>query len=213
MVRLEERYGRFRFIPRFDPVEELISCILSQHSSDATSFPTFTRLMERFPDWDAMASAPPEAIIEVIRPAGLPQQKAKAIQASLRAIQERFGEITLWPLLNADPIESRKWLQSLPGIGPKTASIVLCFALGLHAIPVDTHVHRVALRLGLLAPGTNEVAAHDHLLKLVPEELAFRFHTTLIQHGRQLCRAPKPICERCPLVEDCPSAKKFRRAA
>lgn len=201
--RLETRYGRARHIPRFEPMDELVSCILSQHSSDASSFPAFTRLKERYPEWEDAATAPPEELADTIRKAGLANQKAKSIQACLRAIHERNGDYTLEPLRTMPMRQARAWLMELPGVGPKTASIVLCFCFGMGAIPVDTHIYRVSWRLGVIPDTINENKAHDALLEIVPEELAFKYHTLLIQHGRMTCRAPLPLCERCPVTDLC----------
>ena len=201
--RLEEVYGKPRFISRFDPMEELVSCILSQHTADANSFPAFTNLRETFATWQDVVDAGPEAVAPVIRRAGLANQKAKSIVACLRAIHEQNGDYTLENLRDMPMREGRKWLESLPGVGPKTASIVLCFSFGMGAIPVDTHVYRVSWRIGLISPKIDEKKAHDALLELVPPELAFRFHVALIQHGRQTCKAPFPDCERCTIREHC----------
>lgn len=219
--RLEQVYGRPRFISRFDPMEELVSCILSQHTADANSFPAFRELREAFPDWADVVSAGPDAVAPVIRRAGLANQKAKAIVRALEAIHRAYGEYTLEPLRELPTLQARDWLMTLPGVGPKTASIVLCFAFGREAIPVDTHVFRVSGRLGLLAEKDDEKKAHDRLLAVVPGELAFRFHVALIQHGRKTCRAPIPVCAECPLTDLCPwfkavgpeKAKAAQRAA
>ncbi len=196
-------YGRTRIGARFSPMDELVSCILSQHTSDANSFPTFTRLLEQFPSWSAMAEATEEEIALVIAQAGLARQKSKAISGSLRRIYEQFGAYSLDALRAWEPAVAREWLQSLPGVGPKTASIVLCFAFGKHAIPVDTHVFRVSWRLGLISKSIGENRAHNVLQDLVPHGLAFRYHTALIQHGRKTCRAKSPSCEACVLRANC----------
>ena len=201
---LEAVYGRTRFIPRFAPMEELISCILSQSSSDTSSFPAFTRLRAAFPDWAAMAAAPPDQIAPFIKAAGLVNQKTKAIQGCLREIEARTGGFDLEILRGMPDSEAMAWLTSLPGVGHKTASIVLCFAFGRPAIPVDTHVHRVSRRLGWTGPKSSDSKAHKELLALVPPADAWRFHILLIQHGRTLCKAPTPLCSGCPLL-DCPS--------
>ncbi len=218
--RLEQVYGRPRMISRFDPMEELVSCILSQHTSDANSFPAFTRLREHFVDWDAVAHAPAPELADVIRGAGLANQKTKSIQACLREIKQRTGEYSLESLRGMSMQDARQWLMSLPGVGPKTAAIVLCFAFGQPAIPVDTHVYRVSWRLGLIPEKLGEGKAHDELLRLVPPELAFRFHVALIQHGRKVCRAPKPLCPNCGISDLCKwfseryrSGEKKRRIA
>ncbi len=187
-------------------MEELISCILSQHTSDINSFPAFTRLREHFPDWDELAKAHSAQISKIIQNAGLANQKAKGIQACLLEIKNKIGSYDLSFLRSLEMNEARSWLESLPWVGPKTASIVLAFSFGMPAIPVDTHIFRVSKRLGLLDEGTSEGKSHDALLKLVPEDCAFRFHCLLIEHGRKTCRARSPLCEICILNRECPSA-------
>jgi endonuclease-3 len=201
--KLEAVYGKPRHISRFDPMEELISCILSQHTTDSNSFPAFMRLRERYRDWDEVSRADPEELASVIRSAGLANNKTKSIQACLKEIHRRQGEYSIDFLKEMKREDAMEWLMSLPGVGPKTASIVLCFSFGIDAIPVDTHVYRVGWRLGLYPKTTGEVKAHQILLKLVPPGLAFAFHVTFIQHGRQVCRAPIPLCERCVITEYC----------
>lgn len=205
---LEELHGRPRFVNRFDPMEELVSCILSQHSADANSFPAFMKLRSTYPDWEVVAALPESELADVIRKAGLANQKARSIKASLKAIHDATGEYSLEHLRSMTLDAARTWLLKLPGVGPKTAAIVLCFAFGRHAIPVDTHVHRVGVRLGLIPFGMDENKAHDWTLEVVPEDMAFRFHVTLIQHGRKVCRAPKPLCQNCPVTDSCLAFRK-----
>lgn len=200
---LEAQYGVPEWEPRFSPMDELVSCILSQHTSDANSFPAFYRLKERFPTWQEVVAAGPEAVANVVRSAGLANQKARSIVACLNAIRQRNGGYSIDNLKGTPLREARKWLEELPGVGPKTASIVLCFSFGLGAIPVDTHIYRVAWRLGLIPEGIGEAKAHDRLLEVVPEDLAFRFHVALIRHGRAVCKAPLPKCEQCAVAESC----------
>ncbi|HXH60690.1 MAG TPA: endonuclease III, partial [Fimbriimonadaceae bacterium] len=192
---LEERYGRARFVSRFDPVDELVSCILSQHTADANSFPAFTRLRATFPEWQQVVDAGPERVADVVRKAGLANQKARSIINALKEVHRRVGGYSLEPLRAMEMRDARDWLMSLPGVGPKTASIVLCFSFGMAAIPVDTHVFRVSKRLGFVPEGADEKKAHDLLLEVVEPEDAFRYHTTLIQHGRKTCRAQRPLCD------------------
>ena len=187
---LETQYGWPRYVNRFDPVDELICCILSQHSADANSFPAFTLLRSTLPEWEDVVQAGPERVAEIVKGAGLANQKGKFIVGSLKALNEAFGDYTLDPLRVMPVPEAMAWLQTLPGVGPKTAAIVLCFGFGKGVIPVDTHVHRVSMRLGLIGPKTTANQAHDDLLKVVPAELAFAYHSLLIQHGRMVCRAP-----------------------
>ena len=201
---LETQYGWPRYVNRFDPVDELICCILSQHSADANSFPAFTLLRATLPEWEDVVQAGPERVAEIVKGAGLANQKGKFIVGSLKALNEAFGDYTLDPLRLMPVPEAMAWLQTLPGVGPKTAAIVLCFGFGKGVIPVDTHVHRVSMRLGLIGPKTTANQAHDDLLKVVPAELAFAYHSLLIQHGRMVCRAPRPRCAECVVVAQCP---------
>lgn len=200
---LERIHGRARHLPRFDPMDELVSCILSQHTADANSFPAFTRLKETFNDWQDVVNAGPERLADVIREAGLANQKARNIIKTLQTIHDRTGAFSLEELRNMPTEEANDWLLELPGVGPKTAAIVLCFAMGRNKIPVDTHVYRVSWRLGLVPEGLGETKTQTVLEQIVPPTLSFRFHTALIQHGRTICRAPTPLCERCPLTAQC----------
>jgi endonuclease-3 len=160
-------------------------------------------MREQFADWDQVASLTQQELADVIRKAGLANQKAKSILAVLKEIKNRFGDYTLEPLRKMEMEDARRWLLSLPGVGPKTAAIVLCFSFGKPAIPVDTHVFRVSWRLGIIDKKIGESKAHGALEAVVPNDLAFRFHTALIQHGRQTCKAPKPNCERCVVRRVC----------
>jgi endonuclease-3 len=161
------------------------------------------RLQERFSTWEEVRDAPEEAVVDAIRPAGLGPTKAPRIQGALRRITEKEGEISLDFLRDATTEEAREWLTDLPGVGPKTAAIVLCFALGKPAFPVDTHVHRVSGRLGLIPEGTSREKAHDVLEDIVPEEIYYPFHLNLIAHGRAICHSRNPECERCVVRESC----------
>ncbi|WP_231723996.1 endonuclease III domain-containing protein [Chthonomonas calidirosea] len=201
--RLEACYGVPEWQPRMSPLDELISCILSQHTSDANSFRAFGQLKERFCSWEAVEQAPTKELADTIRSGGLADSKAARIQAVLRTIREKVGAYDLNFLRQMPDDEARRWLMALPGVGPKTAAIVLCFALGRPVIPVDTHVFRVAWRLGLIEKRVGESKAHDLLQALVPPELIYRFHVALIEHGRRVCKALRPRCEVCPLTDLC----------
>ncbi|CCW35758.1 predicted endoIII-related endonuclease [Chthonomonas calidirosea] len=201
--RLEACYGVPEWQPRMSPLDELISCILSQHTSDANSFRAFGQLKERFCSWEAVEQAPTKELADTIRSGGLADSKAARIQAVLRTIREKVGAYDLDFLRQMPDDEARRWLMALPGVGPKTAAIVLCFALGRPVIPVDTHVFRVAWRLGLIEKRVGESKAHDLLQALVPPELIYRFHVALIEHGRRVCKALRPRCEVCPLTDLC----------
>lgn len=204
VARLAPLYGMPVLQPSNDPVAELVLTILSQNTSDTNSGRAFIALMRHFPSWKAIAEAPLEAIETAIQPGGLARQKAPRIKATLQAIEARSPDFDLRFLRTIPLDEARAWLRSLPGVGPKTAACVLLFALGLPALPVDTHVERVAKRLGLIPQATTPERAHDLLEALVDPADYYPFHMLLIKHGRRTCSARRPACERCPLVE-CPS--------
>ena len=207
---LLSEYGDHPWRPR-DPVATLVTTILSQNTNDVNRDRAFERLRERFPTWEAVRDAPLEQLVEAVRPAGLAPTKAPRIQEALRRItEERIteergerGEIGLGFLNGMGLGEAREWLLSIPGVGPKTAAIVLLFALGKPAFPVDTHVHRVTRRLGLIPDRTSREKAHQLLEQLAPPEIYYSFHLNLIAHGRAVCHARNPECARCILQNDC----------
>jgi endonuclease-3 len=201
---LDEEYGRVEPRPHGDAVSELALTLLSQHTSDHNSGRAFHRLLEHFEDWDAIVAAPTAEVEEAIRPGGLAQTKAPRLQQLLAEVRERADGYDL-PFLQTMPIdEAKAWLQALPGVGPKTAACVLLFALGRPALPVDTHVERVAKRLGLVPPKMAAAKAHDALEALLEPEQMYAFHVDLIQHGRRTCHARSPNCEACVLRARCP---------
>ena len=204
-----ERLAEQRGVPdwtgcRGDPLAELVATILSQHTSDLNSERAFAALVARFPTWQEVLDADPSALADAIRSGGLAEVKARRIQAVLAAIQADRGELDLEFLRAAPTDEARRYLEELPGVGPKTAACVLVFALEQPAVPVDTHVYRVARRLGLIPVSMGADGAHAALDQQVPPRLRYAFHVLLIQHGREICRAQRPLCERCPLLDVCP---------
>lgn len=200
---LNEMYGYPVWRQALPPVDEMVNTILSQNTSDTNRDVAFNRLREAFPDWPAVRDADPEAVIEAIRPAGLANQKGPRIQAALQHLTETQGEISLDHLADMPTDEAKAWLTAINGIGPKTAAIVLLFAFNKPAFPVDTHVHRVTKRLGLIGPKVGREKAHDELEKIVPPEDFYAFHLQIIQHGREMCHARNPMCEVCPLMIEC----------
>ncbi len=200
---LKELYGEPTWRPHLPPVDELVNTILSQNTNDVNRDVAFEQMRTRFPTWELVRDAPLEALIEAIRPAGLAQQKAPRIQNALRELTKQRGEITLDFVAQMPLEEARVWLLALPGVGPKTAAIVLLFALGRPAFPVDTHVHRVTGRLGLIPPGMSADKAHQHLEQLAPPEHYYALHLNLIRHGREVCHARKPNCAACALRPFC----------
>jgi endonuclease-3 len=195
-------YGEPKWHPR-DPVASLVNTILSQNTNDVNRDRAFDQMRERLPTWEAVRDAPLEELVDAVRPAGLAPTKAPRIQEALRRITAEQGEISLDFLADLPVEEARAWLLSIPGVGPKTAAIVLLFALGKPAFPVDTHVHRVTRRLGLIPDKTSREKAHHLLEALVPPDLYYPFHLNIIAHGRAVCHARSPQHEQCILREQC----------
>ena len=193
-----------------DPVTELVLTLLSQNTSDTNSGRAFQQLLKRYPDWDAVLEAPVEELEETIRPGGLARTKAPRMQALLSQLRDRLGpEWDASRLVDMPISEAKRWLTELPGVGPKTAACVLLFSLGRPALPVDTHVHRVAQRLGLIGAKVAAVPAHDMLEAQLPSGRYYDFHVTLIRHGRRVCHKQRPRCKECVLLDRCPGADEF----
>jgi endonuclease III len=207
--RLDRAHGSLDPPRRLDPLEELILTILSQNTSDVNRDRAYEALRRRYPTWEELAAAPESGVVEAIRPGGLANTKAPRILRVLRELRDREGRLDLSWMREAPDDEVVGYLTSLPGVGRKTAACVLAFALERPALPVDTHVHRVATRLGLLTEGTSADRAHDLLEALVPPDMRVSMHVGLIRHGRAVCRAARPRCEACPLRDLCPSAAMF----
>jgi endonuclease-3 len=199
---LEAYHGRKNFKPH-DGMDELVSCILSQNTTDANRDRAFDALKARYASWDEVANADPNELIDTIRPAGLANSKGPNIQATLRAIHAERGEYNIDFLTALPPIEAINWLLTLPGVGRKTASIVLCFGYGMAAFPVDTHVLRVGQRIGFLPPRITADNAHLVMEAIVPPEDYYSFHLQLIYHGRRVCKARAPLCSLCPIQQWC----------
>ena len=186
-----------------DPTGELIGTILAQHTSDINSGRAYLALREAFPTWDAVLEVDEADLADVIRAGGLANIKARRIQQCLSAIRDRYGNVDLTHLRSAELDDARAELMSLPGVGPKTAACVLLFSLGQPAIPVDTHVHRVSGRLGLIGSKVTADAAHIVLAALVAPADAHAIHVGLVRHGRQVCKALRPLCAVCALADVC----------
>ena len=200
---LVEKYGEPTWRQHLPPVDELVSTILSQSTSDINRDKGFYALKERYADWESVSSAPEAEIIETIRPAGLANQKGPRIQAALRYVQDKRGEINLDFLADLPLAEAKKWLTNIKGIGPKTAAIILLFAFDRPAFPVDTHVHRITRRLGLIGPKVTADKAHPILENIGEPDTFYPLHLNLIRHGRETCLARNPKCRQCPLQSDC----------
>lgn len=200
---LEERYGEKHNTPDGDPLDGLVGTILSQATSDVNSGRAHRALRAAYPTWEAVLAAPEDELADVIRSGGLANLKARRIQETLAALKEAQGKLDL-SLLDDLPLEEAlAWLRRLPGVGPKTAACVLLFDLGRPALPVDTHVHRIAKRLGLIGPKVSAERAHSELQAQLEPDQVYEFHINMIQHGKRVCRAPLPRCAECPLTIVC----------
>lgn len=201
--RLVQAYGPRTLRAGRDPLAELVLTILSQNTTDRNSGRAYRQLRAQFKTWDDVLDAPVEDVYEVIKVAGLGRIKAPRIQNALAEILIRRGALNLDFLDDLPISEGKRWLTSLDGIGPKTAACVLLFALGKPALPVDTHVHRVSKRLGLIGNKVGADAAHELLEQALPPEDIYAFHVDMIQHGRRVCHAQRPTCGGCPLNDMC----------
>jgi endonuclease III len=206
---LDDFYGRPVLSPRYPPVDELVFTVLSQNTADVNTERTFASLKARFPQWTAARDAAPEQIEDAIALGGLAHTKAPRIKKILEAISDRTGEPDLGVLDELGDEEAQEYLTSLPGVGPKTAACVLLFSLGRPVMPVDTHVHRIARRLGIIDGKVTAEQAHGLLTELAgrddPAQI-YAAHVDFVRHGRRICHARRPACGECPLAGICPSA-------
>ncbi len=202
--RLRTAHGTVEYPEAMPVLDELVATILSQNTTDANSDAAFQRLVSHFGTWDAVRRARVATIAAAIRVAGLQRQKAECIKQLLQTIRRQRGELSLEFLRDVTPSEALAYLRSFPGVGPKTAACVLLFACRQPVLPVDTHVHRLSLRLGLVPSGTSAVKAHELLAEIVPARHVLESHVLLIRHGRRVCHARHPECPTCPLLDACP---------
>jgi endonuclease-3 len=203
---LEQEYGPRKWQPDRGPIDVLIGTILSQNTSDTNSGRAFASLKASFDSWEAVASAPAEHIARVIKSGGLSQIKAVRIKQVLEQIEKEQGCISLDYLKAMNMAEAEDYLMRLPGVGHKTASCVLLFSLGKPSLPVDTHVFRVAKRLELIDSRVSVEKAHSLLQEQIPYSKVYQFHIHMIEHGRQICHARQPRCNRCILRSICSSS-------
>jgi endonuclease-3 len=207
--RLRAVYGIPRMKPHGDGIAELILTVLSQSTNDRNRDVAYLRLRERLPAWEQVRDAPLAEVEEAIRPGGISKVKSARIQAILQAISDGPGELSLDWLARAPIAEARDYLTALPGVGRKTAACVLLFAYGLREVPVDTHVSRVGMRLGLLRARAPFQELHDEMLSLTPPGQELELHVNLLRHGRRTCHARAPACRECALARMCPSRELF----
>jgi endonuclease-3 len=196
----------------FDPLSELVSSLLSHRTRNADSGRAYKALRARYPEWEEVLAAPVDQVEETIRGVTWPEQKAPRIQAVLRAIRERHGALSLDFLADMPVTDARAWLESIPGIGPKTSAAVLSFStLRKAALPVDSHHHRVAQRTGLIGKSVDVGPSHAALAALLPEDWdaqqVYDNHEVMMLHGQQCCYFQNPACGRCAILELCPTGQ------
>jgi len=202
--RLVKAYGTPPPPRHLPPLEELVLTVLSQHTSDTNRDRAYADLRRRFADWDEVADAPLPALARAIRRGGLGPTKAVRIRAMLRGIRD--GGVPLDDRAFTAMTDQGLWdtLVALPGVGPKTAACVLLFSLDRPFFPVDTHVHRVAKRLGLVPARADAVATQASFQESVADDEMYPLHMNLIRHGREVCMAQRPRCSECVLRDLCP---------
>jgi endonuclease III len=202
---LLQTYGELPLVPRRSPMRELISTMLSHRTNHANEEMAYEQMWKRFGSWEAIRDAPVDELTEAISTSTFPEAKAPNIKRALAQIIENRGEASIDFLQELPWEEGLAWLISLPGVGVKTATLVLLFCFAKPVLPVDTHVHRISIRLGLISSKTTAEAAHSILLSLFPPDpyILFNFHKAMLKHGQRLCTYNNPKCDKCPLLPLC----------
>jgi endonuclease III len=204
-LRLMELYGEQDHYTRRDPMHELISTILSQRTNYANEKLAYETMWSRFGSWKGIRDAPVDELTTAISASNYPEQKAPRIKEVLRRIIAEHGEANIDFLADMPLDEAMKWLLALPGVGLKTATLVLLFYFKKPVLPVDTHVHRVSQRVGMIGAKVTHDKAHAILLDMLPPDpkLLFNFHKHFFWHGQRTCTWFNPVCGQCPLQDIC----------
>lgn len=200
---LRETYGKPELKKSLPPLDELMSTILSQNTTDANRDAAYESLRSRFPTWEEVRDADEEDVIVAVRVAGLANQKGPRMQKILRGITGERGSLDMEFLRDLPPEKVYGWLINKEGVGPKTASVVMLMSLDIPAFPVDTHVYRVCGRLRLRPSDMSAEEAHEYLAGIFRPEYYFTLHLNMIRLGREICKARKPKCPSCPLQDIC----------
>lgn len=210
--RTEAHFGRqSRFSDR-PALDRLIATILSQRTTYANEKKAFDRMMEQFGDWQGIMEAPEDELTQAISSSSYPEVKAPRIQQILRQVKEERGNFNLSFLGEIPLQEAIDWLMALPGVGHKTSAFVMLFSFRKPVLPVDTHVHRVSQRLGIIGPKVTEAKAHQLLLQMLPADAneLLNFHKLFFKHGQRICTWSRPKCEECYLTDVCDYYDKKR---
>jgi endonuclease III len=202
---LNDAYKRLELYSRRDPMHELISTMLSHRTTHADEEKAYTTMLDRFGDWEGIMQADTEELAEAIKTTRYPEQKAPQIKETLRIIKADRGDFNIDFLAGLPIDEAMGWLTKLPGVGPKTATLLLLFNFHKPVMPVDTHVFRISQRIGIIGAKATANKAHDILLELLPPDPLelFNFHVHMLRHGQRVCTYYTPKCEKCVLSSIC----------
>jgi endonuclease-3 len=203
--QLDKEYGRQEWTPRYSPIDELVFTILSQNTTDINAGRALDSLMARMPEWEQVATAHVTSIAGAIRSGGLADTKAHYIKDTLAGIIAEQGRLDLGFLEEMSDREALDYLTRFRGVGIKTASCVLLFAMGRPVMPVDTHVFRINNRLDFIGDGVSRDAAHGLMTAITPAEDIYTYHVNTVTHGRRVCKAREPLCGQCVIRSLCPS--------
>lgn len=205
LQRMEAQLGRQTRFSEKVPLDQLIATVLSQRTTYANERQAFETMWKRFGSWDNILTAPLPDLTEAIATSNYAEVKAPRIQLVLQQIKAERGNFELDFLGDLPVSEAMEWLMALPGVGHKTATFVLLFTFRKPVLPVDTHVHRVSQRLGIITSKTNEAKAHSVLLSLLPADAAelLNFHKLFFKHGQRICTWSYPKCKQCYLTDIC----------
>ncbi len=203
--RLLELHGEIELVPRREPMHELISTMLSHRTTEHNEALAYAQMWEAFGSWEAIRDAQTSDLAAAIAPANYPEAKASNIQKTLKQIIDERGAPDIEFLRELSNEDAMQWLVNLPGVGVKTATLVLLFCFHKTVIPVDTHLHRVCGRIGLIGPKVSAETAHAILLQLLPHDayVLYNFHIAMLRHGQKICVWKNPRCEKCNLREIC----------
>ena len=213
--RLAAIYGSgIKYFHDLNPLSELVSSLLSHRTKNQHSAEAYANLVNRFSSWEAVRDAPVNEVQAAIQPCTWPEQKAPRLQQILHIITERTGRLSLDFLANMEVADARKWLEALPGVGPKTSAAVLSFStLRAKALPVDSHHFRVAVRLGIIDKKIGEAKANYVLESLLPKDFTaqdvYDNHQLMMKHGQKVCFHFHPDCAHCVLLDVCPTGKSL----
>ena len=202
-VALRKEYGVPKVAPARTLLDALVETILSQNTTDTNSSRAFRALRRRYPRWSDVLAAPTSDIAATIRSAGLANTKAPRIKTILARLQEEQGQLSLKHMGRMNNAAAMEYLLSLPGVGPKTSACTLLFGMGRDIFPVDTHIHRLCRRLGIVSNFATAERTQEEMAALVPKGRALSLHINFIRHGRQVCKAQRPQCDGCALAGVC----------